>query len=332
VLFVVVILAAIYCVVNGVHDAGNAIAAPIVTGAMRPAPAVVVAAVFHVVGALVVGTAVAATIAGIAIVPEDRMLQVLGAAVLGALVWSLVTLLWGLPCSSGHCLVGALAGAALAEGGIGAVHWGGLDGLRPEGVFGSLLWLLFSSAIALPLAMVGIRLARRSLRRARRAVESPVRYGEVVTSAGLAFAHGSNDAQKTMGLITAALVAGGNLSRFAVPFWVVLLSALLLTFGTMLGGWKVVRTLGKRIYRIRSLDGMVSQGTSGVIVLAASLAGAPVSTTDVVAPAVVGVGSGERWRHVRWAVAAEIGLAWLVTLPVSGGLAALFFVLWRWVG
>jgi len=247
-------------------------------------------------------------------------------------VWSLITLRWGLPCSSGHCLVGALAGAALAEGGTGAVHWGGLDGLRPVGVFGSLLWLLFSSAIALPLALAGIRLARRSLRRARRTVERPVRHGEVVASAGLAFAHGSNDAQKTMGLITAALVAGGHLSHFAVPFWVALVSALLLTFGTLLGGWNVVRTLGKRIYRIRSLDGMVSQGTSGVIVLAASLAGAPISTSDVVAPAVVGVGSGERWHRVRWAVAAEIGLAWLVTLPVSGGLAALFFLVWRWLG
>jgi PiT family inorganic phosphate transporter len=107
---------------------------------------------------------------------------------------------------------------------------------------------------------------------------------------------------------------------------------LLLTFGTLLGGWNVVRTLGRRIYRIRSLDGMVSQGTSGVIVLAASLAGAPVSTSDVVAPAVVGVGSGERWRHVRWAVVGEIGLAWLVTLPVSGGLAALFLLTWRWLG
>lgn len=330
-LVIVVILAAAYCLVNGVHDAGNAIAAPIMTGAMRPASAVVVAAIFHVVGALVVGTAVAATIAGIAIVPADHMLEVLGAAVLGALAWSLVTLWWGLPCSSGHCLVGALAGAALAEGGAGAVHWGGLNGLRPEGVFGSLLWLLFSSAIALPLAMLGIRLARRSLGRARRAVESPVRRGEVVASAGLAFAHGSNDAQKTMGLVTAALVAGGHLSHFAVPFWVMLASALLLTFGTLLGGWNVVRTLGRRIYRIRSLDGMVSQGTSGVIVLAASLAGAPVSTTDVVAPAVVGVGSGERWRHVRWAVVGEIGLAWLVTLPVSGGLAALFLLIWRWL-
>lgn len=331
-LVVVLVLSGAFGVVNGVHDAGNAIAAPIVTGAMRPAPAAIVAAVFHVVGALVVGTAVAATVAGIAIVPADQMLQVLGAAVLGALVWSSLTLWWGLPCSSGHCLVGALAGAALAEGGVSAVHWGGLDGLRPVGVIGSLLWLLASSAIALPLARIGIRLARRSLRRATRAVERPVRHGEVVASAGLAFAHGSNDAQKIMGLITAALVAGGRLSHFAVPFWVALSSALLLTLGTLFGGWRVVRTLGKRIYHIRSLDGLVSQSASGGIVLVASLAGAPVSTTDVVAPAVVGVGSGERWRHVRWAVVGEIGLAWLVTLPVSGALGALLLVVWRWIG
>ncbi len=331
-LWVVLVLAAAFGIVNGIHDAGNAVAAPVVTGALRPGPAVVLAAVFHVVGALVLGTAVAATIAGIIRVPEDQMLEVLGAAVLGALVWNLVTLWWGLPCSSGHCLVGALAGAAFARGGVDAVHWGGLDGLRPEGVFGSLLWLLFSSALAVPVAMMGIRAARRTLRRASRAMEGPVRNGEVVTSAGLAFAHGSNDAQKTMGLITAALVAGGRLSHFDVPFWVALVSALLLTFGTLLGGWRVVRTLGRRIYRLRALDGLVSQGASGVIVFAASVAGAPVSTTDVVAPAVVGVGSGERWRHVRWSVVGEIGLAWLVTLPVSAILGALFLVLWRWLG
>ncbi len=331
-LLVVVGLAAAFAVVNGVHDAGNAIAAPIVTGAMRPAPAVVSAAVFHVIGALVVGTAVAATIAGIVLVPADQMLEVLGAAILGAVVWSLVTLWWGLPCSSGHCLVGALAGAALAEGGVSAVRWGGLNGLRPVGVVGSLLWLFFSTAIALPLAMAGIRMARRSLRRASRAVGTPVRRGELAASAGLAFAHGSNDAQKTMGLMTAALVADGRLSHFAVPFWVVLTSALLLTLGTLFGGWRVVRTLGRRIYPIRSLDGLVSQGSSGLIVLIASLAGAPISTTDVVAPAVVGVGSGERWRHVRWAVVGEIGLAWLVTLPVSAALGAVFLTAWRLIG
>ncbi|MGH9091726.1 MAG: inorganic phosphate transporter [Acidimicrobiales bacterium] len=330
-LVAVAVVVAAFGLVNGVHDAGNAIAAPVVTRALRPGPAVVMAAAFHVVGALVVGTAVAATVAGIVAVPHAQALPVLGAAVLGALVWNLATLWWGLPCSSGHCLVGALAGAALAEGGVHAVHWGGLDGVRPEGVLGSLAWLLFSTAVALPAARLGVRAARRSLRRARRGVVAPVRRGEVVASAGLAFAHGSNDAQKTMGLFTAALVAAGDLARFSVPFWVVLLSAGLLTLGTTLGGWRVVRTLGRRIYPLTTLDGLVSQGTSAVVVAAASVAGAPISTTDVVAPAVVGVGSGERWHHVRWAVVGEIALAWLVTLPVSAALGALFLPLWRWV-
>jgi PiT family inorganic phosphate transporter len=306
-----------------VHDAANAIAAPIVTGAIRPAPALGLAAFFHLLGALVVGTAVAGTIAGIVIVPADQLLGVLAAAITAALVWNLVTLWRGLPCSSGHCLVGALAGAGLAAGGRSAVYWGGLKGLRPEGVIGSLVWLVVSSAVALPMALVGIRLVRRGLRRARRTIEGPLRRGELVTSAGLAFAHGSNDAQKSMGLMTAALVAGGRLSHFAVPFWVALICAVLMTLGTVLGGWRVVRTLGRGIYRLRTVDGLVSQGASATIVLVASLAGAPISTTDVVAPAVVGVGSGRRWRHVRWAVVGEIGLAWLVTLPVSAALGAL---------
>ena len=331
-LFVVVLLCGAFCLVNGVHDAGNAIAAPVVTRASRPGPAVAFAAIFHVLGALVVGTAVAETIAGIAHVPTDQMLAVLAAAVLGALIWNLVTLWWGLPCSSGHCLVGALAGAALADGGAGAVNWGGLHGLHPVGVLGSLAWLLLSSVLALVVAAAGIRLARRSLRRAARSVETPIRGGELAASAGLAFAHGSNDAQKTMGLVTAALVAGRRLTHFAVPFWVVLGSALLLTAGTLLGGWQVVRTLGRRIYPIRSLDGLVSQSSSGLIVLAASLLGAPISTSDVVAPAVVGVGSGQRWRHVRWAVAGEIGLAWVVTLPLCAALGAALLPFWRWAG
>lgn len=319
-----------FALVNGVHDAGNAIAAPVVTRALRPGTSVVMAAVFHVVGALVVGTAVAATVAGIIAVPPSQQLPVLGAAVMGALAWNLATLWWGLPCSSGHCIVGALAGAALADGGGHAVHWGGLSGVRPVGVLGSLAWLVFATAVAVPLARIGERLARRSLRRAERAVVTPVRRGEVAASAGLAFAHGSNDAQKAMGLYAAALLASGHLAHFSVPFWVEALSAGLLALGTTLGGWRVVRTLGRRIYPLTSLDGMVSQGSSAVIVLGASLAGAPISTTDVVAPAVVGVGSGRRWRHVRWAVVGEIALAWIVTLPVSGALAALFLPLWRW--
>jgi PiT family inorganic phosphate transporter len=327
----VIVLALAFGLVNGVHDAGNAIAAPVVTRALRPGPAVVLAAVFHVVGAVVVGTAVAATIAGIIEVAPADTLVVLGAAVTGALVWNGLTLWRGLPCSSGHCLVGALAGAAFAEGGVHAVRWGGLEGIRPVGVWGSLVWLLFSAVVAVPAAAGGIALARRALRRATRAAVRPVRGGEIATSAALAFAHGSNDAQKTMGLLTLALVADGRLSHFAVPWWVVLAAAGVLTAGTMLGGWRVVRTLGKRIYHLGSLDGLVSQGSSAGIVLVASLAGAPVSTTDVVAPAVVGTGVGQRFHHVRWFVVSEIALAWLVTLPVSALLAALALPLWRWV-
>src|SRR5271166_4897456 len=156
-LLVVIVLAVAFGLVNGIHDAGNAIAAPIVTRAMRPGSAIGLASVFHVLGALLVGTAVAVTVAGIISVPADQTLAVLGAAITGALVWNVATLWWGLPCSSGHCLVGALAGAALADGGASAVNWGGLNGIRPVGVIGSLVWLLVSAVVAVPLAWLAIR-------------------------------------------------------------------------------------------------------------------------------------------------------------------------------
>ncbi|HZD65819.1 MAG TPA: inorganic phosphate transporter [Acidimicrobiales bacterium] len=327
--FALIALSIGFGLANGVHDAGNAIAAPIVTRALRATPALVLAAVAHVLGAVVAGTAVAATVASIVSVPAQDLTAVLGAALVGALVWSLVTLWRGLPCSSGHCVVGALAGAALADGGARAVDWGGLQGFRPTGVVGSLVWLVFSTGVSLPLALLGIRAARRWLRRAPRSVVTPIRRSQVVTTALLSFAHGSNDAQKTMGLLVLSLVAGGRLASFSVPLWVVLTAAAALTLGTTLGGWRVVRTLGRGIYPLRSLEGLVSQGAASAIVLVASLVGAPVSTTDVVAPAVVGVGAGQRWHHVRWVVVGEIGLAWLVTLPVSAALAALALPVWK---
>ena len=328
-LILVVVLSVSFGLANGVHDAGNAIAAPIVTRALRPSTALALAGVCHMAGALTVGTAVATTVAGIVSVSERDLLAVLGAAVLGALVWSLVTLRLGLPCSSGHCLVGALAGAALADGGGGAVHWGGLAGIRPVGVLGSLIWLILSSILAIPVALGVIRGSRRALRRARRSVVVPIRRAEILTSATLAFAHGSNDAQKTMGILALALVASHHLSKFSVPLWIVLVAAAALTAGTTLGGWRVVRTIGRGIYRLRALEGLVSQGVASAIVLAASLVGAPISTTDVVAPSVVGVGVGQRWRHVRWRVVEEIALAWLVTLPVSAALAAVSLPIWK---
>ncbi len=322
-LSLVIALSVAFGLVNGIHDAGNAIAAPIVTRTMRPGPALALTAVCHVVGALVVGTAVASTVAGFVSVPTgDQLLVVLAAAVTGALVWNCVTLGLGLPCSSGHCLVGALTGAALTYGGVDAVHWGGLDGAKPVGVGGALIWLVVATAVAAPLSFAALRMARRGLRRATRAIVPPMRRGMVLTTAALAFAHGSNDAQKTMALIAMALLASHHLDHLSVPLWVELTAAASLTLGTSLGGWGVVRTLGTGIYPLRTLDGLVSQTSSSTIVLVASVLGAPISTTEVVAPAVVGVGAGQRWHHVRWGVAGEIGLAWLVTLPASAALAA----------
>jgi PiT family inorganic phosphate transporter len=164
--------------------------------------------------------------------------------------------------------------------------------------------------------------ARRSLRRAQRGVTHSILRGEWVTSSALAFAHGTNDAQKTMGLITLALVATGTIPTFVVPLWVKLICAVALTVGTALGGWRIVRTLGRGIYRIRPLDGFVSQAASALVIGGSAALGAPASTTHVVASSVVGVGAQRRWRHVRWAVVREIGLAWVVTLPACAGMGA----------
>jgi PiT family inorganic phosphate transporter len=327
-----IVMALAFGLVNGVHDAGNAIAAPVVTRALRPAGALGIAAVCHVAGALLLGTAVAATVAGIVSVSAHHLLDVLAAALTGALAWNLFTLRLGLPCSSGHCLVGALVGAALADGGGSAVHWGGMHGLRPAGVVGSLVWLVLSSVAALALALVGIVAARRALRRGSRRIVGPLRRGEILTSAALAFAHGSNDSQKTMGLLALTIAAGDRVGPLSVPLWVKLAAAVALTVGTSLGGWRVVRTLGRRIYPFRALGGLVSQGAASAVVVAASVLGAPISTTDVVAPAVVGVGAGQRWRHVRWRVVEQIALAWLVTLPASGIVAAAALPAWRALG
>jgi inorganic phosphate transporter, PiT family len=329
VLVAVILCSLLFCLVNGVHDAGNAIAAPIVTHALSPRRALVLSAVFHFVGALLVGAAVAMTVAGIISVAPSALLETLGAAVAGALLWSLFTYWLGLPCSSGHCLVGALAGAGLAEGGWQGVRWGGLEHFRPTGVLGSLAWLFLSSAIAFPAATVLVIGADRALRRASRAVVRPLRRGETLTTAALSFAHGSNDAAKTSGLLALALYASGRLNHLEVPFAATLAAATTLSIGTSFGGKRVVWTLGRGIYRLRTLEGLVSQSVAAAIVFLASFLGAPISTTDVVAPAIVGVGAGERWHHVRWRVVGHIALAWLVTLPASGLLAAATLPLWR---
>jgi PiT family inorganic phosphate transporter len=328
-LVVVVALAVAFDVTNGFHDSSNSVAAPVATRAMRPATAVSVAAVFTILGPVLAGTAVADTVGGLVRVGTGDTLGILFASLLAAVMWNLATWWWGLPSSSSHALVGGLTGAGVAVGGLGAVRWGGFDGWRPAGVAGVLLALAISPVVGGLAGWMGEFTAARSLRRAPRRVTRSILRGEWVTSSALAFAHGTNDAQKTMGLITLALVATGSIPSFVVPLWVKLICAVALTVGTAMGGWRIVRTLGRGIYRIRPLDGFVSQASSTVVIGGAAALGAPVSTTHIVASSVVGVGAERRWRHVRWPVVREIGLAWVVTLPACAALGATVATLGR---
>ena len=329
-LWLAVAFALAFSFTNGFHDAANAIATLVATRGARPAQAAVLSALANMLGALVVGTAVADTIAGLVDVSGADAVAVIGGGVLAAAIWNVVTWWRGLPSSSGHALVGGLVGAALASGGVGAVHWGGLDGWKPVGVFGVLIALALAPPLGLLAAALAVREARRALRRASRRVVAPIRIGEWAMSGALSFSHGANDGQKAMGVVAALLVAGGREDTATVPGWARLACGAALTAGTLLGGWRIVRTLGRRIVRLGALDAFASQTAATAVILGSTYAGAPVATSQVVASAVVGVGVGRRrWRHVRWTVVRTMLLAWVLTLPVAAVLGAVSFLLWK---
>jgi len=322
-------LALAFSVTNGLHDAANAIATLVATRGARPGQAIVLSAIFNMLGALLVGSAVAGTVAGIVTVGRDDAVAVIGAGILAAVVWNLVTWLRGLPSSSGHALVGGLIGSAAARTGGDAIHWGGLHGIHPVGVLGVLLALAISPVVGFAGAFGFRRANERALRRATRRVGEPIRSAEWAMSAALSFSHGANDAQKAMGVVAALLVATGHLGSVTVPLWLKLASGATLTLGTALGGWRIVRTVGRRIFHLAPIDGFASQTASTAVILAASYTGAPVSTTQVVASSVAGVGGGRhRWRHVRWEVVRSMALAWMLTLPVAAALGAICVTVW----
>ncbi len=328
VLVLAIVMAMAFDVTNGFHDSANSVAALVATRAATPGQALAVASAGHLAGPLLVGTAVADTVGGVVhLVPHETVAAV-GAALTAAIVWNLVTWRFGLPSSSSHALIGGLVGAAVAAGGLVGVNWGGFDHGRPVGVAAVLAGLAISPLLGVVVAAAGIALAHRLLRRARNGVNRVVRRGEWVTASALAFSHGANDAQKTMGVVALLLLATGHLSSFYVPIWVRLLAAGCLTLGTALGGWRIVRTVGSGVYRMTPLDGLVSQGSSAAVILAGAAVGAPVSTTHVVASSVVGVGMQQRIHHVHWAVVREIGAAWLITLPISAAGGAVAYYVW----
>jgi PiT family inorganic phosphate transporter len=329
-LVVAVVLALAFAFTNGFHDAANSIATLVATRAAAPGRALVLAVSCIFFGPFLVGAGVANTIAGIVDVEPGEAVAVVSTGLVAALVWNVATWYRGLPSSSSHALVGGLSGAALAEAGWHAVNWGGFDGWRPVGVGGVLVGLAVAPLLGALAAHAVLTLLRRGLRRATRRFELPILDVQWIASGLLAASQGANDVQKSVGVVAAVLLADGVTDSLSAPFLATVGVALAMASGTALGGWRIVRTIGRRIYDLRALDSLSSQAGSAGVILAASIAGAPVSSTHVVASSVVGVGVGRRrFSRIRWAVVTEMAVAWLTTIPATVALGAAFLGFWR---
>ena len=330
----VVVIVLLFDYTNGFHDAANIIASVIASRAMTPVQAVLIVATFEFLGPLLGGTAVANTIGKfikLDTLSPTLALTVILCGLIGAIAWNLFTWWRGIPSSSSHALVGGLAGAVVVSAGADHVVWGFGDLLQGHvtGVMKVLMALVLSPLIGFWVGYGLHKLMLGLLRRARPTLNHGLRNAQYLTAAGLGFSHGANDAQKSMGILTLVLLLGGFIPTFTVPFWVILACASAITLGILSGGWRIVRTLGFAIYRVRPLHALNSQLTSAAVIFAASLAGAPVSTTHVVATSIMGIGASERPRAVRWNKAKEIATTWVITIPGAALAAILIYAVLR---
>ena len=316
-LVTVLALAVAFDYINGFHDTANAIATSVSTRALRPDHAIIMSATANFVGALT-GTAVAKTISsGIASTPDGSAGQIIvAAALVGGITWNLITWRLGIPSSSSHALIGGLIGAVIAASGTGA--------LKVDGIMGKVVFPLISSPILGVLIGFGFMVVLLNVFKGMhpRKLNDRFRRLQVVSAAFMAFSHGSNDAQKTMGIMTLALIAGGVLPHDAkIPLWVILLAASAISLGTTAGGWRIIKTMGQRVVKLDPVHGFAAETTAATIILGASHFGMPVSTTHVISSAIMGVGSSDRFSAVRWGVAGNIIVAWVLTIPASGFVA-----------
>ncbi len=306
---IVIILSLIFDFLNGVHDSSNVVATMISSRAFSPRLALGVTAVANFLGPFVFGVAVAETIGHEIVVADSISTEVLVAALVSAIFWNLLTWYLGFPSSSSHALIGGFVGAVAMGAGWQAIQLSGLEKV--------LIALFTSPIIGFVFGYLILRLVFALSWNATPRINAFFKRSQLVTALALALSHGTNDAQKTMGIITLALVTGGYLTTFEVPTWVILLCASMIALGTAVGGWKLIRTLGGKFYKIRPADGFASQLAGAAVIIGASLVGGPVSTTQVVSSAIMGVGAAERVNKVRWGVAQEIAVAWLLTIPVT---------------
>jgi phosphate/sulfate permease len=322
-LVAVIATALIFDFTNGFHDAANAVATSISTRAVPPNVALAAAAVLNVIGALV-STHVAATLAKGIVDPAVVTMPVMLGGLVGAIAWNLLTWWWALPSSSSHCLIGGIAGAVLATSGSDHVLWNGIfEKVLIPTVLAPLIG--FGFGIALMLAILWLF---------RDANPGPLmrrfRVAQLLSASVMAFSHGSNDAQKTMGIITLALFAGGSIPALEVPLWVKLASALVIGAGTYSGGRRIIRTLGMRLVKLTPAHGFAAETAASSVLLGTAYFGFPVSTTHVITTSVMGVGATERLSAVKWGLSLDIFAAWILTLPAAGLVGALFAKLAIW--
>ncbi len=318
-LLVVLGLAVAFDYINGFHDTANSIATSVTTRALTPGWAIAMSAVANFAGALT-GLEVAETVGAGLIDTNVESQSVIAAALVGAIIWNLLTWRLGIPSSSSHALIGGLLGASLISAGIAS--W------QIDQIVTKVLLPLFASPIigfagGLLLMAVIFNLFRRA-HPAR--LNGVFRRLQVLSAAWMAFSHGSNDAQKTMGIMTLALVTAGVIPEFEVPLWVIIMAATAISLGTAAGGWRIIKTMGSRVVKIDPVHGFAAETTAATVIFTASQFGMPVSTTHVISSAIMGVGSSDRFKTVRWGVARSIVTAWILTLPASGTAAAIAYL------
>ncbi|HWQ24913.1 MAG TPA: inorganic phosphate transporter [Gaiellaceae bacterium] len=323
-LVAVVAVALFFDFTNGFHDAANAIATTVSTRALAPRAAVAMAAVLNFVGALV-SIEVAATVAKGIVDADVITLKVVLAGLVGAIAWNLFTWYLGLPTSSSHALIGGVAGSAVAANGFDVVLW---HGMVHRVMIPSLLAPVLGIATAAVLVLALIWIVRR---RSPALVNRIFRRGQLVTAAFVAFTHGTNDAQKTMGVITLGLIAAGDVNPddFHVPLWVILSAAAAMAAGTYAGGWRIIRTLGQRVVHLEPLQGFAAEAATASILWTTAHAGFPVSTTHTITGSVMGAGTSRGLHAVRWGVAGNILAAWIMTVPLAGSVGALMELVTR---
>ena len=330
----IIFFAFLFDFVNGFHDAANSIATVVSTRVLTPLIAVGWAAFFNFIAFLFMGTRVAKTIGGdmvnIELIPAELRLYVLLSGILGAVIWNLITWYIALPTSSSHALIGAYAGAAVTA-------YGQIAGLlKPAAWIKTIIFIVASPVIGMTLGALMLVIIFRIFRRALPAkIDKWFRRGQLFSAAAYSLGHGGNDAQKTMGIITAVLVAGGfhaagpGGSVPSIPLWVVLGAHTAMALGTLSGGWRIVRTMGAKITKLQPYGGFCAETAAAISLFGATFAGIPVSTTHTITGAIVGVGAAKRFSAVRWGITTRIVWAWVLTIPCAAGIAALIFYLIR---